>query len=89
MSDLPKGIPIEEFAAQSPKNAALIDQLRTDVDSGKVSACACIGPMYNELYCICEMQQRGLALNEALRGPARIKLNESIKKLFGPGAVPE
>lgn len=34
--------------------------LTEKVESGEVSLCACLGPVYNEPYCPCEMRRRGL-----------------------------
>lgn len=56
----PQGIPISEFAAQSPENAAIVEQLKRDLDSGAISMCACMGPAGDDLYCPCEMARRGL-----------------------------
>jgi predicted amino acid racemase len=30
------------------------------LESGEISLCACIGPMYGEPYCACRMKQEGL-----------------------------
>lgn len=30
------------------------------LDSGEISLCGCLGPMYGEPYCYCQMKQKGL-----------------------------
>lgn len=49
-----------------------------------MSACACMGPVYGEQYCPCEMKRRGLPSS-----PEHIKANEEAERkldeLFGPG----
>lgn len=34
--------------------------LTEKVESGEVSLCACLGPVYGEPYCPCEMRRRGM-----------------------------
>lgn len=41
--------------------------MMADLVTGAVSICACLGPQYDEPYCVCEMRSRGLALNEPAR----------------------
>jgi hypothetical protein len=48
-----------------------------------ISACACMGPMYNEPHCYCEMVQLGLPLNEAARKVERDRFIASLEALFG------
>ena len=49
------------------------------------AACACLGPMYNEPYCYCQMEARKLPLNDAAREVERLKDEADFKRLFGPG----
>ena len=49
--------------------------------------CACLGPMYGEPHCICEMRRRGLPLNEAARASDEARAKEQLEKLFGPGGA--
>jgi hypothetical protein len=50
------------------------------------SFCACMGPVYGEPFCPCEMRRRGLSSS-----PEHIKANEEANKqlqeLFGPGGI--
>jgi hypothetical protein len=55
------------------------------VESGELSFCGCIGPMYGEPYCACEMKRQGLPLNEEARAIDEKRFQESMAKLFGPG----
>lgn len=48
------------------------------------SACACIGPMYDEPYCACEMRRRGLPPSPEHEF-AMQKAEADLKSLFGPG----
>lgn len=36
-----------------------------DLERGALSLCACMGPMYGEPHCPCEMSRRGLPASEA------------------------
>lgn len=36
-----------------------------------MSLCACMGPMYGEPFCLCQMQQKSLKLNEEARAKAK------------------
>ncbi len=47
-------------------------------------ACACMGPMYGEPYCPCQMDVRGLA-RSAESIAAEEKANADLKKLFDEG----
>jgi predicted amino acid racemase len=35
-------------------------EMMEKLESGELSLCACIGPMYGEPYCACRMKQEGL-----------------------------
>ena len=50
------------------------------IQNGDINFCACMGKMYDEPYCICEMQRRGLALNEAARAKDRERFETEISK---------
>jgi hypothetical protein len=47
------------------------------------SACACMGPMYNEPHCYCQMMRLGLPLNEAARKVEKDRLLAGLEALFG------
>jgi hypothetical protein len=51
--------------------------------SDALQMCACMGPMYDEPYCYCEMQRRGLQLNTEARAEAERQLRESLNRVFG------
>lgn len=82
-----KGIPISEFAAQSPENAAIVEKLKTGLDSGEISMCGCMGPMYGEPHCYCTMKQKGMPLNEAARAIEKERTQKQLDALFGPGGA--
>lgn len=52
-----------------------------------LNACACLGPMYGEPKCYCQMVALKLPLNEAAREAERIRSEEQLAKLFGPGGL--
>jgi len=56
------------------------------VNSGEISVnvCACIGPVYGEPHCACEMRRRGLPPS-AEHVAALEKANRELAELFGPG----
>jgi hypothetical protein len=50
------------------------------------NACACLGPMYYEPYCYCEMKRRGLDMdNNPLRKAEEARSKEQAAKMFEPG----
>jgi hypothetical protein len=49
--------------------------------------CACMGPMYGERYCYCEMRARKLPLNEVARAEEHARSKAQMAKLFEPGGV--
>lgn len=55
-----------------------------------MSACACMGAMYGEPYCYCEMERRGFT-KEMEENPLRITDNkqfeEAMKRAFEPGGI--
>jgi hypothetical protein len=59
-------------------------ELAEKVKSGGIVACACMGAVYGEPHCPCEMTRRGLPSSPA-HIAANEKANEDLKKLFGPG----
>lgn len=52
-----------------------------------ICACACLGPMYGEIYCICQMEARGLPLNEPARDIERQRSETQMKLLFVKGGM--
>lgn len=50
-----------------------------------ISLCACMGTMYDEPHCYCEMKRLGLKLNEQAREIERKRCEEDLQKLFGVG----
>ncbi len=36
-----------------------------DLQEGKISMCACMGPMYGEPYCPCEMKRKNIPFSKA------------------------
>ena len=50
----------------------------------EMNPCACLGPMYGEPYCGCEMASRGLARSPE-HAAALVKAEADLKKLFEPG----
>ena len=51
-----------------------------------LSACACMGPMYDEPHCYCEMKRRELPLNTVAREADRKKLAEALDTFFKENA---
>jgi len=75
-----EGIPI----AEARKLYHEVEEMIQKLERGELSACACMGPMYDEPYCSCEMVSRGLE-----RSP-RVAIEEAEaktrwEKLFEPG----
>ena len=48
------------------------------------NVCACMGPMYDEPHCYCEMISRGLPLNEAARAADNARLDSALQGMFAP-----
>lgn len=72
---LAKGEPVPiRDVAHLPEVSDLISK----VEKGEINFCACLGPVYGEPYCSCEMQRRGLPLNEEARAKDQQALKESI-----------
>lgn len=44
--------------------------------------CACMGPLYGEPHCLCEMSRRGLPLNETARTAETARLKEAVSKVL-------
>jgi len=53
------------------------------------SICACIGPLYDEPFCYCEMQRRGLPLNDLVREEKEKELRKALGEIFGWKVVSE
>ena len=49
-----------------------------------INFCACLGPMYNEPVCPCEMRRRGLERSPECQF-AQQKAQNDLERLFGPG----
>ncbi len=60
-SEVSHWVPVSEILATAAAPAP--DEHATPT----VSPCACLGPMYGEPHCFCEMQRKGLPLNTAAR----------------------
>lgn len=48
------------LADESHDAHAALKGLMEKLDSGELSFCGCMGPMYGEPYCPCQMKQKGL-----------------------------
>jgi hypothetical protein len=68
-----------------PDHAAMKD-FAAKVNSGEISMCACIGPVYGEPYCACEMTRRGLP-SSAAHVAAIEEADKQLKSLFESGAL--
>lgn len=51
----------------------------------RLNICACIGPVYGEPHCGCEMARRGIPMSEA-HLVAIEGFNKSMKQMFADGA---
>ncbi|KVP39856.1 hypothetical protein [Burkholderia ubonensis] len=58
-------VPVKDILA-NPNHPAHVGVtfLAEKLSRGEVSLCACIGPVYGEPYCACEMRRRGLPPSE-------------------------
>jgi hypothetical protein len=85
VSDHSKPIPIKDILADAdhPLNAEVKDMLGK-LESGEISMCACMGPVYGEPHCPCVMRRHGLPSS-----PEHIaaieESNRKLDELFGPG----
>jgi len=81
----PTPIPVKEVLAdyQHPAHDAVIDTL-AKLKTREISLCACLGPMYGEPYCPCEMSRRGLPPSPQ-REAAQQDAQEKLAKLFESG----
>lgn len=52
-----------------------------------LNACACLGKMYGEPECYCQMVALKLPLNEPAREAERIRSEAQLANLFGPGGL--
>jgi hypothetical protein len=77
----PEGIPIAEFAAQSPENAKIVEDLHKGLESGAISMCACMGPVGNDPHCPCAMRQRGLEPTNTWTPEKLAELDRAMAKL--------
>lgn len=72
-----EGIPIGEARKLFPE----VEELAQKLERGEISACACLGPMYDEPYCGCEMVSRELERSSRV-AIETAEANERLKKLF-------
>ena len=79
--------PVKEVLAdyQHPAHDAVIDTL-AKLKTGEISLCACLGAMYGEPYCPCEMSRRGLPPSPQ-REAAQQDAQERLTKLFEAGRL--
>jgi hypothetical protein len=60
----------------------IVQDLLKLVNEGKVSACACMGPLRGDPYCFCEMNRRGLTPTPS--SPEEdAQLKAALAKMFG------
>lgn len=86
--DQSEPIPITTVLADASHPAhAVVTDMVAKLESGEISLCGCMGPMYGEPHCICTMQRLGLPLNEAAREVARKRSEAQLDALFGPGGA--
>jgi hypothetical protein len=48
------------LADPSHEAHSVAKEIMEKLSSGEISLCGCLGPMYGEPYCPCQMKQRGL-----------------------------
>ncbi|KVP96645.1 hypothetical protein WJ97_12235 [Burkholderia ubonensis] len=79
--------PVNDILADPthPAHAGVVF-LAEKVSRGEVSPCACIGPVYGEPYCACEMRRRGLPPS-AEHVKAIEESNTKLKALVASGAL--
>ena len=62
---------IDVLADESHEAHAVAKSFMEKLDNGEINMCGCMGPMYGEPYCPCQMKQKGLeAMME--KNPLRI-----------------
>lgn len=78
-------IPVKDVLAdyEHPAHESVSDTL-AKLKTGELSLCACLGPMYGEPYCPCQMARRGLPPSPQ-RVAAQQDAQEKLKQLFDSG----
>lgn len=69
-----------------PAHAATKEMLEK-LQKGEIALCACIGPLYGEPYCSCEMKRRGLPASEE-RKAATLAAETKLTELVRTGILP-
>lgn len=81
-----KGYKISDVLADKNHEAhSAAKEMMAKLESGEISMCGCLGPMYEEPYCPCEMKQRGLGHvmeNNPLRQADKKRFTEGLAKWF-------
>lgn len=78
--------PIKEVLADAshPAHEAAKEIVR-GLDAGEINMCACMGPVYGEPFCSCEMGRRGLGMSVAHKDAMKAT-EERFKAFFGAKA---
>lgn len=82
-----KPAPIKEVLADPSHEAyAAAKDMMEKLERGEISLCGCIGPMYGEPYCACEMKRRRLPPSPEHEFAMK-KAEADLRRLFGPGGT--
>ena len=66
-------------------NKDIANSFVADIKSGIGKLCGCIGPMYDEPFCACEMERRGLPMDGPIRKAAEERSKAEWAELCKPG----
>lgn len=79
-------VPIQEVLMSDHTEAKeAIGSMLADIKSGMGSLCACMGPMYGEPHCPCQMHRLGLPMDGPIRKAAEAESKKEWDKSFVRG----
>jgi len=76
-----------QAVARRDEDEAIAQDIRRGLDSGEISMCACMGPMYGEAHCYCQMKRLGLPLNDEERAVDVARAEKELDALFEDGGL--
>lgn len=81
-----KPVPIQEvLMSNHTESKEAIGSMMADLKSGIASMCACMGPMYGEPHCPCQMQRLGIPMDGPIRKAAEAESKKQWEASFAPG----
>ena len=79
-------LPISEALEHGNKETKeVINDFLAKLETGEISMCACMGPMYDEPFCPCSMKRKGLPMDGPMRKLAEAESKKQWAKGFEPG----